>query len=116
MIAPLTPREIARVATGLVRKTPFEWVQNGVGPFRFRVLALAQAGVEAVLDREVEAKWMETALRQAGLVGSVSPPRRALAVRSLPSLVDLGGHEECCCDNPLSDISVVRVIKLNLLK
>ena len=37
MVVPLIHREIARVATGLVKKTPFEWVQNGVGPFHFRV-------------------------------------------------------------------------------
>jgi len=49
MIAPLTHREIARVATGLVRKTPFGCVQNGVGPFSSRVLAPVWAGVEAVL-------------------------------------------------------------------
>jgi len=50
MIEPLTHPEIARVATGLVRKTPFGCVQVGVVAFFSRVLAPVWAGVEAVFD------------------------------------------------------------------
>ena len=111
----LTHLEIAKVATGLVRKMPSEWVQSGVVPFYSpRALALVLAGVEAVPH---QATWMETVPRYAKLVGPVPPPLQALAVHSPPPpLADLEGHHEYCCNNPWGDISGWSEIKTQFMR